>query len=909
MTRKLLCCTDNLSVLPVCGVFLGLLGIVLFILYLVVEDLTTSLEHIDGAVPVWVPAVLLLFTGISMILQSKKRPVGLLVVSLCLSIASAVVCVSVAVPTIMDTIPFMESLTLCVYQQSMAECRCYAVDSKQNGTNLISIPEGSKQYIFKEVKGCDTVERTLKDILFTESVIYCFGAVASILATVLTSLLLCHKRKSNKSPPVQDLNSDAFENPNTHRFHYNNSNRLFLHGPGQTYIVGLGRENQDRSALINSEVVPNVERTTSTTNTTTTTRNSLTLPGYGQSQNSAQRTASVRRSSSTSSAALPRPVVGSRHHSISTADNVATRRPGRPPPLIRGGFMQSHPDGRAVPVYTIPGSNQAYISLNDLPSLQMPNMDNVPAYIPQMASLNSMQGPYPSEEPPPYSPSAEYQNNEVPPIFPATALTTLNETSESALSSPLRSIPDVVNTAVPVDNVQHQTSPDVTVNDVSVEVPHTDITLNVELPHTDITSNRNVEIPHDNDNSHPQETINESILNENFTFSSGSGQSPRTFHDITSASVYSNSSVDDDYDLSNITDCRPTEEDNSNNLSLKYSEPVNVSRLSSASKQKWNLGTSSRESLSATLACLPQESIAGTSRTSSVDNLDDVPSVYREQSNETMLKSLPKGARPKVKPKPGRQRKRKKNSDLRASSTSRLLDAEYNSAKESNPVVIDSSDGDATNYRSRTKSLPNLTKQQSGNNIEITSDNPIQTEMSKPGWQDRPTPWAFDVGTVDGRRKKNKHRNTTAFYDLIERANNYQRKEEKPPQDKPRKQENNNNNRRNRNKQSSGYNRNHTNPRQKAKIRTDLPASSAWGPKKNIPSISGQWASKSAKRPQIITQTAAETHMNNLSSSSNESLTDVISLVANTSTSSTRARKKRVMLEAESITELLDTRV
>ncbi|XP_033126598.1 mucin-5AC-like [Anneissia japonica] len=942
MARRLLCCTDNLSVLPVCGVFLSLLGIVLFILFLVAEGLTTSLQYINAALPVWVPAVLLLVTGIAVILLSKKRPVGLLVITLCLSIASAVICVSITVPTIINIIPLMESLTLCVYQQSTAECRCYVVDSKHNGTNLISIPEGSQQYTFKEVKGCDSIEHTLKDIVFTECVIYCFGAFACCVATVLTSMLLCNERKSNKSP-VQHINSDAFDNPNSHRFHYNNGSRLFLNGPGQTYIVGLNGQDQDRRALINSEVVPTEERTstvTNTTNTTTAARGSLPLPpGYGQSRNAQQRTTHVRRSSSSSSAAVPRPVPSnSRHHSISTADaaGLGTRnaRSSRPPPLVRGGFMQSRPDGRAVPVYTIPGSNQAYISLNDLPSLQMPNMDSVPAYVPRATSLNTMQGPYPNEQPPPYSPTAEYTNGEVPP-FTATALTTVNEASESALSSPVRNTADV-NAPVPVDNPSIQSTPEVMANDENMEMPAID-----------------------NPDRLFQETINESLLNENFTFgNSGSNQSPRSLQDLASVTHSSDgdydlndlteprhsevrthnvtvegsetmeapvegqtspshmwnlatSSKDNDYDLHNLTESRQPE---TNNMRVEDLDKIEVSLegLTPASQRKWNQGTSSRESLAASLSSLAPELISGTSRRLSDDHkTTELLSGIGEGSVESISnKRLPMGARPKVKPKPGKQRSKKKISEIKATSTSRLDGESFLSSMNNNSDMIDNIGVDGTNFRSKTTSMPDLSRPSSvaddNECFERTyGDSTNKTEMFKTSSSD-PKLWAFEVGTIDGRRKKNTHRNTTAFYDLIERANDYQRKEaEKSSQGNKRKQEHK---KRSKNTQNSEYNISHTNPRQKAKIRTDLPASSAWGSKKNIPSISGR-AGKHKNRPQLIKTQNADKYKMGLSSSSNESLTGVINLVANTATSSTRARKKRVLQEAQSITELLDTRV
>lgn len=146
--------------------------------------------------------------------------------------------------------------------------------------------------------------------------------------------------------------------------------------------------------------------------------------------NGPRRAATVQRSSSINAASQPSS--GSRvtrHHSVATADtsppdNTRPRREGNhqgrqrmPPILIRGGYLQGQLDGPTIPVYTLQGSNEAYISLTDLPSLQMPSLDSVPAFIPELPE------PLPDEEPPPYSPqpggftggfTGEFREDEAP---------------------------------------------------------------------------------------------------------------------------------------------------------------------------------------------------------------------------------------------------------------------------------------------------------------------------------------------------------------------------------------------------------------------------------------------------------------------------------------------------------------
>ncbi len=182
------------------------------------------------------------------------------------------------------------------------------------------------------------------------------------------------------------------------------------------YFFPTGRrtsETSDRNQLLNnSQAVGGNTETESSEQRRTNLANSRQTNRTQESTRSrpVQRSASLNQANSTTT---PRQV--SRHHSVTTADvqqQSSGSRSGhgrRPPPLIRGGFLQSHVNGPSIPVYTIPGSNEAYIALTDLPSLQMPTMDDVPAYV---SDVHDSQ--FPVDEPPPYTPSADMPP---PPMF------------------------------------------------------------------------------------------------------------------------------------------------------------------------------------------------------------------------------------------------------------------------------------------------------------------------------------------------------------------------------------------------------------------------------------------------------------------------------------------------------------
>ena len=153
------------------------------------------------------------------------------------------------------------------------------------------------------------------------------------------------------------------------------------------------------------------------------------------SRGQASRGQQVHRSSSmnqSTSPATPQRQQVRRHNSATAVDTPPNRSAQRrPPPLIRGGFLQSSVNGPSIPVYTVPGSNEAYVALTDLPSLQMPSMDDVPAYV------SDIQDPFPMDEPPPYTPNAEQLPFFSPPAF--TPNTYMPDIAEGASPEPTNS--------------------------------------------------------------------------------------------------------------------------------------------------------------------------------------------------------------------------------------------------------------------------------------------------------------------------------------------------------------------------------------------------------------------------------------------------------------------------------------
>lgn len=398
MAIKLLGCTDNLLVLPVCGIFVSFLGLVLLIIYLVARGITSSLHLVEAPIPTYVAALMTIALGVISIILLKKRHILLICCSILLSVLDLILCIVHAVTAGLVSIPFLGSFSVCVLRATSAECQCYILGEGTTNSTVIVPGDGTKHYTFQDVKSCASIETALKDFLYTLCIAYSFGAFSCVVTGTLSTLLFFNNRRSQKH---QAENGDDPPRP----------------AGRARQTVHQEDENRER----NTSMRRSLERTGSPVRTASRLRrDSLTQstpqhtrpPGGGATGSPDSRP--VRRSASVTTSPNPGGPIGAagetsagssrpvaRVHSVTGASGESgSRQRSRIPILVRGGFLQSHVNGPRIPVYTIQGSHEAYIALTDLPRLQLPALDQVPAYVRDLHAL-------PNYEPPPYSPTAE----------------------------------------------------------------------------------------------------------------------------------------------------------------------------------------------------------------------------------------------------------------------------------------------------------------------------------------------------------------------------------------------------------------------------------------------------------------------------------------------------------------------
>nr|XP_054751746.1 uncharacterized protein LOC129257450 [Lytechinus pictus] len=406
MAQKLLCCTDNLLLLPVCGVFMTLLGLVLLIIYLVARGITSSLYLVDAPIPAYLTALLTIAIGVFLIVLLKKRHVILVCLTILASVIDLIVCIVHTITAALVSIPFLGSFSVCVLRATSSECQCYILGDGSTNSTVIVPGDETKHYTFQDVKSCGSIEVALRDFLYTLSIVYSFGAIGCLVSAILSTLLLCSNRRSSKDeveeevlPSRERSNQQTNQHEEETRGRSSTAQRPLEEATSQGTPVQSGSGNEAVLTHQGARAQNSVGRTPE--------RPVRRAESVGRSpERPVRRTASVNsptRGVTIHEAVTPSSRAGSalRIHSLGpvSGESGARHRP-RPPLLVRSGYLQSHVNGPRIPVYTVHGSNESYISLVDLPKLQLPALSQVPAYVRELPGL-------PNYEPPPYSPTAE----------------------------------------------------------------------------------------------------------------------------------------------------------------------------------------------------------------------------------------------------------------------------------------------------------------------------------------------------------------------------------------------------------------------------------------------------------------------------------------------------------------------
>lgn len=182
----------------VCGGLSCILGISFLSVYLVLRQYTSSLEHFE-TIPTYVPAIMLMITGFTVMCLARKqsRFVSLMKICRILSVLSPAACVFITVTTTVIHMNRLQRLRECVYTLKTQTCTCYSYESSvvqfQNNTGRID----DAGTVFYSVPDCQVIHGVLYSCLRTLFGLSVIGILICIFCCLLIYQLISHEKKCN----------------------------------------------------------------------------------------------------------------------------------------------------------------------------------------------------------------------------------------------------------------------------------------------------------------------------------------------------------------------------------------------------------------------------------------------------------------------------------------------------------------------------------------------------------------------------------------------------------------------------------------------------------------------------------------------------------------------------------------
>ncbi|KAK9886652.1 hypothetical protein WA026_017573 [Henosepilachna vigintioctopunctata] len=182
--KYVFCCT-------VCGGLVTILGSLFLTVYFLLRSLTSTLNYFE-TIPTFVPASMLIFTGILIMILSKRKyrnnyliKVGGLCCLIC-----ALVCVLVTITTTVIHMNRLQTLRECVYTKKTRTCTCYSVLLEAQ-----SQADEGMRFVFDSTPDCEVIHGELYVCLRMMFGISVTGILVCIFSCMLMYQLLSHEKK------------------------------------------------------------------------------------------------------------------------------------------------------------------------------------------------------------------------------------------------------------------------------------------------------------------------------------------------------------------------------------------------------------------------------------------------------------------------------------------------------------------------------------------------------------------------------------------------------------------------------------------------------------------------------------------------------------------------------------------
>ncbi|XP_052859709.1 uncharacterized protein LOC128266960 [Anopheles cruzii] len=177
----------------ICGGISSLLGVLFLGIYFLLRSYTSTVGYFE-TVPTFVPATLLMLTGICIMSLARRRNrySYLIKLSGACGLASALTCALVTVTTTVLHMSRLQVLRECEYTQKTRTCTCYSVtaDKQTDG-----VDDSSVRFVFDSTSDCGVVHGALYSCLRAVFGLSVAGVLVAVFSCMLVYQLLSHERK------------------------------------------------------------------------------------------------------------------------------------------------------------------------------------------------------------------------------------------------------------------------------------------------------------------------------------------------------------------------------------------------------------------------------------------------------------------------------------------------------------------------------------------------------------------------------------------------------------------------------------------------------------------------------------------------------------------------------------------
>nr|CAH7760227.1 unnamed protein product [Callosobruchus chinensis] len=175
----------------VCGGLSTVLGALFLAVYFLLRSYTSTLGYFE-TIPTFVPATMLILTGICVMSLARRKNRYSYLIKVCgiCCLVCALTCVLVTITTTVIHMNRLQTLRECVYTQKTRTCTCYSVLLEAHATT-----DDAMRFVFDSTPDCEVIHGALYSCLRAMFGLSVSGILVCIFSCMLVYQLLSHEKK------------------------------------------------------------------------------------------------------------------------------------------------------------------------------------------------------------------------------------------------------------------------------------------------------------------------------------------------------------------------------------------------------------------------------------------------------------------------------------------------------------------------------------------------------------------------------------------------------------------------------------------------------------------------------------------------------------------------------------------